>query len=105
MARLGFTRDARYAVRMLLRTPTFCLIAILTFAVGIGVNTAVFSVVNAVLLRPLPYPDADRITLVWIDNRRQGIRDDITSYPIYLVGAIRTPPTRTSPHLHRNRLR
>ena len=83
MSRIDLVRDARYALRMLIRTPGFSLIAILTFAVGIGVNTAVFSVVNGVLLRSLPYPDADRITLVWLDNRRQGIKEDITSYPNY----------------------
>lgn len=76
-------RDVRYAVRMLFRNPGFTLIALLTFAVGIGVNTAVFSVFNAVLLRPLPYPDADRITMLWLDNRPQGIREDINSYPNY----------------------
>ncbi len=84
MSSLNLTRDARYALRMLFRAPVFSLIAVLTFAVGIGVNTAVFNVVNGVLLRPLPYPDADRITMVWMDNRRQGIKEDITSYPNYL---------------------
>jgi len=81
---LDVSRDIRHALRMILRAPGFSLIAILTFAVGIGVNTAVFNVVNGVLLRPLPYPDADRITMVWMDNRRQGIREDIASYPLYL---------------------
>jgi putative ABC transport system permease protein len=76
-------RDVRYAVRMLLRNPGFTTIALLTFAVGIGVNTAVFSVLNGVLLRPLPYPDADRITMMWLDNRVQGIKEDIGSYPNY----------------------
>jgi putative ABC transport system permease protein len=76
-------RDVRYAVRMLLRHPGFTTIALLTFAVGIGVNTAVFSVFNGVLLRPLPYPDADRITMLWVDNRLQGIKEDIGSYPNY----------------------
>src|SRR5918995_5905998 len=76
-------RDVRYAVRMLLRNPGFTTIALLTFAVGIGVNAAVFSVFNGVLLRPLPYPDSDRITMIWMDNRRQGIKEDITSYPNY----------------------
>ncbi|HXW08651.1 MAG TPA: ABC transporter permease [Vicinamibacterales bacterium] len=84
MSSYGFSSDVRYAVRMLLRSPGFSAVAILTFAVGIGVNTAVFSVVNAVLLRPLPYPAPDRITLIWMDNRPQGIREDITSYPNYL---------------------
>src|SRR5688572_30715096 len=77
------TRDARHALRMLLHSPGFSLVAAATFALGIGVNTAVFSVINGLLLRPLPYPDADRITLIWMDNRRQGIREDITSYPNY----------------------
>jgi putative ABC transport system permease protein len=83
MQELGFWRDVRHALRMLARTPAFSLIAILTFAVGIGANTAVFSVVNGVLLRPLPYPDSDRITMVWVDNRREKIKEDITSYPNY----------------------
>jgi putative ABC transport system permease protein len=75
--------SVRYASRRLLRNPGFSAIALLTFAVGIGVNTAVFSVFNGVLLRPLPYPDADRITMMWVDNRPQGIKEDIGSYPNY----------------------
>ena len=61
-------RDSRHALRMLLRSPGFTALAILTFALGIGVNSAVFSVFNGVLLRQLPYPDSDRITMVWMDN-------------------------------------
>ena len=80
----GIIGDARHAVRMLLRTPGFSLVALLTFALGIGVNAAVFTVYNGVLLRPLPYPDADRITMVWMDNRRQAIKEDITSWPNYM---------------------
>jgi putative ABC transport system permease protein len=79
----NIVRDVRYALRMLLRNPGFTAVALLTFAVGIGVNTAVFSVFNGVLLRPLPYPDADRITMMWLDNRPQGIKEDIGSYPNY----------------------
>jgi putative ABC transport system permease protein len=78
-----FVRDTRHALRALGRTPAFTAIAALTFGLGIGVNTAVFSVFNGVVLRPLPYPEPDRITMVWMDNRQQGIKEDITSWPNY----------------------
>src|SRR5215204_7222349 len=81
MTSTSFIRDSRHAARALLRTPAFTIVAALTFGLGIGINTAVFSVFNGVLLRPLPYPDADRITMMWLDNRVQGIKEDIGSYP------------------------
>ena len=68
-------RDLRYGLRLLVRAPAFSIVAIVTLALGIGAATAVFSVVNGVLLRPLPYPDPDRIVrLLQIDNngRRNG---------------------------------
>src|SRR5687767_1414430 len=57
-------RDARFATRMLRRAPAFAAAAVLTLGIAIGVNTAIFSVVDAVLLRPLPYPQPDRLALV-----------------------------------------
>src|SRR5437773_3842377 len=56
--------DLCYAFRQLIRNPAFSAVAILTLALGIGANTAIFSIVDAVLLRPLPYPDADRIMVL-----------------------------------------
>jgi putative ABC transport system permease protein len=57
--------DLRFGMRILRRNPGFTLAAIVVLALGIGANTAIFSIVNAVLLRPLPYPDASRIMQVW----------------------------------------
>jgi len=65
--------DIRFGARMLAKAPTFTILAIAALALGIGANTAIFSVVNGILLRPLPYPDADRIAVIYARFSPQGL--------------------------------
>ena len=73
-------RDLRYALRMLIKSPGFSVAAVVTLALAIGANTAIFSVVNAVILRPLPYREADRLAMIWSEFPDRGWTNNIV-YP------------------------
>jgi putative ABC transport system permease protein len=77
-------QDLRYGARMLVKKPGFTLVAILTLALGIGANTAIFTVINAALLRPLPYEDAERLVVIATTMRRETVEVRSASYPDFV---------------------
>jgi putative ABC transport system permease protein len=81
---LTLLKDLRYSLRTLYKAPGFTIVALLVLALGIGANTAIFSVVNSVVLRPLPYPDADRLALIWETDLKDGIKREGPSSPNFL---------------------
>lgn len=80
----SLNHDLRYSLRSLLARPGFLVAAVLTLALGIGANIAIFSVVNALLIKPLPFPDAERLVLVYNAYPGMGLEQSGTSIPDYL---------------------
>src|SRR5499427_2387848 len=74
-------QDLRYGARMLWKNPGFTLIAVITLALGIGANTAIFSVIDALMLRPLPFKEPDKLFQVWESNVKLGYKEMDASYP------------------------
>src|SRR6185369_12623754 len=79
-----FLQDLRYAVRTLTRSAGLSLVIVLSLAIGIGANTATFSVVNALLLNPLPYPQPDRLAVLWLRSPGINIPQDWPSPGQYI---------------------
>jgi putative ABC transport system permease protein len=77
-------RDVRVGVRQLRRSPAFTVVAVATLGLGIGATTAIWSVIDGVLLQPLPFHDADRLVVVWQTDRRTGTTREPASWPDYL---------------------
>src|SRR5215208_2143465 len=76
-------QDLRFGVRMMIRNPVFSLIAVVTLASGLGANTAIFCVVDAVLLRPLPYPEPVRLVFLWSGTAVDGVAMSGSALPYY----------------------
>ena len=84
-------RDIRYALRVLRKQPIFTLVAVLTLTLGIGANTAIFSLLYQILLRPLPYPDADRLVFVWNTYPGINLAQASVSIPDYIDRKTQAP--------------
>jgi len=98
-------QDLRYGVRVLVRNKAFAAVAVLTLALGIGANTAIFTIVDAAVLRGLPYPNSGKLVVLWATSSACGSRGPVLPIPIIRIGgtkAARLKPWRLSamPSLH-----
>src|SRR5918994_491032 len=84
-------QDIRYAIRTLGKQPIFTFVAVLTLTLGIGANTAIFSLLYQILLRPLPYPDADRLVFVWNTYPLMALPQASVSIPDYIDRKTQAP--------------
>ena len=106
----SFWQDLRYAFRMLAKSPGLTFVIVLSLAIGIGANSAIFSVVDALLLRPLPYPQPERLAAIWLHSPGIGIFRDWPSPGQYIdlqnrESFLRGDVHRAADQLHPDRLR
>ena len=80
----AFVQDIRYGLRLLAAQPGVTIIAVVTLALGIGANSAIFAAVDAILLRPLPYADPDRLMMVWEKRAAEGVMNNVVAPADYL---------------------
>src|SRR3979409_2552001 len=83
-------RDLRFSIRSLLKRPALTIIAIVTLAIGIGACSAIFSFINALLLKPLPFPDPDRIVALWDKSSSRGVERNEVAVANYLDWPLQT---------------
>jgi predicted permease len=95
-------QDVRYAIRLLVKSPSFTVVALATLAFGIAANAAIFSIVNALLLRPLPYAEPDRLVMLWQDLRARGGPEDEWLAPAHFFDWRSRATSLESSALYRN---